>query len=101
MQVLELGDEVLEQHVQGPEPENRERVRAVDDEAARADRKRCWHRVDSEDEIRRHVFAGSLATWHTDVRHRPDLALANVAISLLTGLAAVWLGRTLVKSLFT
>jgi CrcB protein len=51
---------------------------------------------------------GALTTFSTfghetillaTVRHRPDLALANIASSLLTGLAAVWLGRTVLSRL--
>jgi len=51
-------------------------------------------------------FLGALTTFSTfshetillaTVRHRPGLALANIIASLLTGLAAVWLGRTLIR----
>jgi hypothetical protein len=52
VQVLELANEMFEQHEPRPQPKNRERVRAVDDESTRTDRERRWHGVDREYDIR-------------------------------------------------
>ena len=50
-QVAQIGERAREHHVERAQAENREHVRAVDDERLLGDRERRWHRVDREHDI--------------------------------------------------